>query len=216
MVAADIATTPEQFDDARQQSEAVGLGMWSFLVTEVLLFGVLFTGYTVYRINAPHAFHHASQHLYLWIGAINTAILLVSSYTMVLAVHRARHGDLLRTKRLLAITAGLGLLFLCLKAVEWSLDYRDGIVPGINFDPSVAEGADPRWVEMFFVLYFFMTGLHGLHVLAGVLVISTLALIITRTGRVNRFASAVDMTGLYWHLVDIIWLFLFPLMYLVH
>jgi cytochrome c oxidase subunit III len=227
MAAAEIAHTggrlgedypepfAEHFDSAAQQREAVGLGVWAFLVTEVLLFGVLFTGYTVYRLAWPQAFAIGSSHLYESIGAINTGILLVSSLTMALAVHASAHTDRRRAWIFLAATTGLGLLFLAFKAVEYTLDYRDGIIPGPAFDPHAAGDADPRQVQMFMVFYFIMTGLHAFHVLSGVVLIGALAAITARSARVGRWATMIDMTGLYWHLVDIIWVFLFPLMYLV-
>lgn len=219
MAEADLSlaqpTLAEQFDDIPQQREAAGLGMWTFLVTEVLLFGVLFTGYTVYRVANPHAFGVASEHLYLSIGTVNTAILLISSFTMALAVHFGHHQNRRLTVRFLLITAGLGVLFLAFKAVEYTLDYRDALVPGVRFDPARAGDADVGKVQMFFVFYFIMTGIHAIHVLAGVGAISTMATIVHRTRRLPDRAIAVELTGLYWHLVDLIWIFLFPIMYLV-
>jgi cytochrome c oxidase subunit III len=208
-------TLAEQFDDLHQQREAAHLGMWAFLVGEVLLFGVMFTAYTVYRIDSPAAFAAGSSHLYESIGGVNTAILLISSLTMALAVHASHHADRPRTTRFLLTTAGLGVLFLSLKAVEYTLDYFEGIIPGFGFDPHHFAGSDPRHVQMFLAIYFIMTGLHGLHVLAGIIVISALALAVRRSHRPADLDTRVELTGLYWHLVDIIWIFLFPLMYLV-
>jgi cytochrome c oxidase subunit 3 len=203
----------DQFDDLEQRHRAASLGVWVFLAGEVLFFGGLFVGYTVYRLQYPDAFHATSRHLYLWIGAVNTAVLLTSSLTVALAVHAAAAGERGRTLRLLLATIGLATIFLVLKAVEYSLDYRDGLVPVLHFEPAHI-GADPAHAQLFLSFYFIMTGLHALHVTAGILVMAGLAGLIAWRG-VGDHANAVEMTGLYWHFVDIVWLFLFPLLYLL-
>jgi cytochrome c oxidase subunit 3 len=202
-----------QFEDLEQRHRAASLGVWVFLAGEVLFFGGLFVGYTIYRVTYPSAFHAASHHLYLWIGAVNTAVLLTSSLTVALAVHAAREGERRGTLGLLLGTIGLALAFLCLKAVEYYLDYREGLVPVLRFDPGRV-GADPAHVQLFLTFYFIMTGLHALHVTAGILVMGSLAGLIAWRGLRDR-ENAVEMAGLYWHFVDIVWLFLFPLLYLL-
>lgn len=201
-----------QFDDAPQQRLASQLGIWTFLATEVLFFGGLFAAYTVYRLAHECAFAIASEHLFMWIGAGNTAVLLLSSYTMALAVRAHLLGRRRVTVRLLLCTIALGLVFLAVKAVEYGLDYREGLVPGASFDAS--RWAEPHIAQMFFVLYFFMTALHAVHVIAGITVLMITAWIVK-----NNLAPArrnlVESVGLYWHFVDIVWLFLFPLLYLV-
>lgn len=203
-----------QFDDLDQQRETAGLGMWTFLVTEVMFFGGLFGAYIIYRMAYPEAFAAASHHLYMWIGAINTGILLGSSLTMAMAVHAAAHAHRRQLVGYLAGTAGLGAVFLVLKGVEYALDIHDRIVPGVNFHAE-AFAAFPDRAEMFFVIYFIMTGLHALHVTIGVGVIVVLALMAKRGWFSARNHNAVEMTGLYWHFVDIVWIFLFPLLYLI-
>ncbi len=207
------AHVAHHFDDAEQQRRAAGLGMWVFLTTEVLFFGGLFTAYSVYRMIYAEAFHEASHHLYMWIGAINTGVLLGSSLTMALAVHSTQHGTHRGAAGWLAATIGLALLFLAIKAVEYYLDWHDRIVPGPNFR---AEWEHPLGhVQLFFVLYFVMTGFHALHMIAGVGVLAAWMIGLRRRGTTAGFENAVEMTGLYWHFVDIVWIFLFPLLYLI-
>ncbi len=201
--------TAMQFDDAAQQRHAAALGMWTFLVTELMLFGGLFTGYAAYRLQYPEAFAEASRHLYLWIAVANTAVLLVSSFTMATGVQAARSGSR-SSGRWFGATALLGCAFLAAKAVEYLLDARDGIVPGPGF--AVSGFADPVHAQLFLVFYFVMTGLHALHVAAGVGVVGVVA---WRLRRGEATANQAEMTGLYWHFVDIVWIFLLPLLYLV-
>lgn len=202
-----------QFDDLEQQREAAGLAMWGFLVTEVMFFGGLFTAYLVYRMNYPQAFSEASHHLYMWIGAVNTAILLASSLTMALAVWAAG-ADARRSQVVfLALTLFLGLAFLGLKGYEYHLDVHDRILPGAMFDASKFE--DPAHAEMFMVIYFIMTGIHALHLLIGVGVVVVIMVQAWRGRYSAEYYNPVEMTGLYWHFVDIIWIYLFPLLYLI-
>jgi cytochrome c oxidase subunit 3 len=203
----------EQFDDLEQQHQAAELGMWTFLTTEVLFFGGLFTAYALYRWNYPQAFLQASHQLYLSIGVANTAILLISSLTMALAVRATATGPRRHVVLYLLATLGLGLLFLLLKAVEYRLDYVEHLVPGASFH---YEGpADSAHVELFMVLYFIMTGLHAAHMVAGVGCVGVLALRAARACRPDEYATFIEMTGLYWHFVDIVWLFLLSLLYLL-
>jgi len=198
------------FDDAQQQSHAVTLGMWTFLITEVMLFGGIFTGYTVYRLNYPYAFAQGSEHLKMWLGTANTAVLLGSSLTMALAVRAAAAGRDRLTARFLALTVVLGLGFLGIKGTEWALEFREHLFPGPGFHAGTF--ADPMHSEMFFVFYFVMTALHALHMTVGLCVLVTFA-VLARRGRATH--DAVEVAGLYWHFVDVVWIFLFPLLYLI-
>ena len=205
------ALVAEQFDDIEQQHEAAKLGMWVFLATEVLFFGGLFLSYTVYRYLNPDAFAAASRHTEVVLGGVNTAILLFSSTLMALAVRAAQ----LRQRRplvwLLLATAFFGILFMGVKACEYYKDYTAHVVPGANF---VWHEANPGAAEMFFWLYYAMTGLHAIHVTIGIGVMLVLALL-ARGGRfTNGNYMAIEVAGLYWHFVDIVWVFLFPLLYL--
>lgn len=202
-----------QFDDADQQHTAASLGMWTFLITEVMFFGGLFTAYAVYRVLHPAAFAAGSRHLYMWIGAANTAVLLISSLTMALAVAACGLGDRKLTRRFLLITALLGLTFLGLKSVEYYLDYREGLVPGANFRTDWT--VDPGSTAMFFILYFIMTAIHALHMTIGVVVVGVVSVGVSRSEHPAERSNAVEMVGLYWHFVDIVWIFLFPLLYLI-
>jgi cytochrome c oxidase subunit III len=203
---------PHQFDDAGQAHEASALGMWVFLVTEILFFGGVFTVYVVYRTAFPTAFAHGSNHLDLVLGAVNTAVLIGSSLTMALAVHAARLGSRRAQLLCLTLTILLGGAFLTIKGFEYAHKFHAGLVPGAHFR---WDGPDAGHVEMFYCLYFAMTGLHALHMVIGVGVLLVL-LLMARRGRFDgSYYTPVELTGLYWHFVDIVWIFLFPLLYLI-
>lgn len=203
----------EQFDDLAQQREAGTLGMWTFLATELLLFGGLFVGYLAYRQAYSEAFYEAAGHLYLSLGTINTAVLLGSSLMVALAVHAAEHGRSRATAVWLRAAVGLGAVFLAIKGVEYYLEYREHLVPWLDFR---FEGANPEHAKLFFILYFFMTGLHALHMIIGMGVLLVIAFL-ARTGRFSaRYHTPVENAGLYWHFVDIVWVFLYPTFYLVN
>lgn len=203
-----------QFETSEQQHEAQSMGMWIFLATEILLFGGLFTTYTVYRYTYPDVFHEVSHHLKIWLGTVNTAVLLISSLTMALAVHAAEHGKKRPLILFLLLTATLGALFLGIKGYEWFLEYQANEVPlrGLEFH---WDGPAPEVAQLLFGLYFIVTGLHGLHLLIAiglVLFVSVRAWL----GHITiHKAPVIEIIGLYWHLVDIIWIFLYPLLYLV-
>lgn len=201
-----------QFEDAEQQRDAATLGMWLFLATEILFFGALFLSYMVYRIHNPEVFRLASEHTLVVVGTTNTAVLLFSSFTMVLAVRAAELKQRLPLALFLSVTALLGLTFLGVKAFEYAHEIHEGLFPGSHFRFTEA---DPSRARMFFYLYFLMTGVHALHVTIGIIVLGTFALRALITRRLERMATAVDLLGLYWHFVDIVWVFLFPLIYLV-
>jgi cytochrome c oxidase subunit 3 len=201
-----------QFDDAEQQREASALGMWLFLVTEIMFFGGLFTTYMVYRSLYPAAFHAGSHELDITLGTFNTVVLLSSSLTMALAVHAAqvsRRGMLITC---LILTMALGSVFLGVKAYEYWHKWHEHLVPGPTF---AYGGPDPGNAQLFFSLYFGMTGLHALHMVIG---LGVLAILTVRAvqGMFGRFYySPVEMAGLYWHFVDLVWIYLFPLLYLL-
>lgn len=206
------------FDDLGQQREAEILGMWAFLATEVMIFGALLTGYTVYRFFYPRDFEAASQSLNVLIGAVNTVVLLTSSLTMALSVYAAHQGrrDMLLT--CLGLTAALGTLFMAFKAVEYYGDYVEKLVPGLAFDPQEwldrDPPADPAHVKLMLSFYYILTGLHAVHLTIGIGLVLWLVWIAKR-GRVTpEHYAPVEVVGLYWHFVDIVWIFLLPLLYL--
>jgi cytochrome c oxidase subunit III len=206
------AVVAPQFDDAEQQQESSNLGMWLFLATEVMFFGGLFLGYTVYRSSFNTAFAEGSRRLDVLLGGINTAILLTSSLTMAMAVHSAQQGKRRRVVGFLVATILFGLAFLGIKFFEYFQKFEEHLVPGQGFQ---FVGADSRHTELFFSFYFSMTGVHAVHMIVGIGVLSTLILL-TRSGRFSsKYYTPIEMAGLYWHFVDIVWVFLFPLLYLV-
>jgi cytochrome c oxidase subunit 3 len=216
----DISTAPHgahpalahHFDDLGQQREASTLGMWVFLVTEVLFFGGLFLVYTVYRNLYGDAFAVASHELDITLGGINTAILIASSLTMALAVHAAQTGNRRQLVMFLLLTMALGLAFLGIKGVEYHEKFVEHHVPGPDF---VFEPEYARHAQIFFSLYFLMTGLHALHMIIG-LGIMTWMVRWSLNGTITPdYASPIEIAGLYWHFVDIVWIFLFPLLYLL-
>ena len=202
-----------QFESLDQQREAATLGMWVFLVTEVLFFGGLFATYAVYRRWYPGAFAAASHELDVTLGTINTVVLITSSLTMALAVRAAQMGDRRLTSIFLALTMLLGCVFLGIKAFEYYKEWVEHHLPGSGFEFS--EPAYAAHAQIFFSLYFLMTGLHALHMIIGLGVMS-LMLGWTFSGIVTaEYYSPIEISGLYWHFVDIVWIFLFPLLYLI-
>jgi len=201
-----------QFDDLDQQFEASTLGMWTFLITEIMFFGGLFLGYAVYRSLYPHAFAEASRLLNYKLGAINTAVLICSSLTMVLAVRAAQLGQRRSLIVFLLLTMLLGSAFLGIKVVEYSHKFHEHLVPGPTF---MFEGRDPQHAQLFFSFYFAMTGMHALHMIIGIGILAVLVFLSWRGRFSSEYFSPVDISGLYWHFVDIVWIFLFPLLYLI-
>jgi cytochrome c oxidase subunit III len=201
------------FDNLEQQFEASALGMWLFLVTEILFFGGLFAAYTIYRLMYPRAFAEASHELDVVLGGVNTAVLIGSSLTMAMAVWAAQLGKRGKQLLFLALTIVLGVTFLGIKAVEYSHKFEHGLVPGPNFRFESAH--DPGHSQLFFSLYFVMTGLHAVHMIVGIGVMAVL-FVMAFKGRFTRaYHTPVEVSGLYWHFVDIVWIFLFPLLYLI-
>jgi cytochrome c oxidase subunit III len=206
------------FVDLDAQREASSLGMWLFLVTEVLFFGGMFTAYVVYRSAYRRAFEGASNLLDIRLGAFNTAVLILSSLTMVLAVWASSQGKKNLIVLFLIATILLGGTFLGVKVVEYEQKFVHHEVPGPHFVVPMDEATQqplPPQSELFFSLYFCMTGLHALHMIIGIGLLLWL-IVKARAGAFStRYNTPVDMVGLYWHFVDIIWIFLFPLLYLL-
>lgn len=218
------------FDDFEQQREAGTLGMWAFLVTEVMFFGGLFLAYIIYRSKYPVEFALASNSLNVTMGFINTLVLICSSVTMALAVYFSQIGKTRLLIGFLLSTMALGLAFLGIKSVEYHEKYVEHHIPvrfptyQFKWEPHAAEGStvhapdpavDTGKVEMFFWLYFAMTGVHALHMIVGLGVLTTLVIMAKRGRFTPEYHSPVELSGLYWHFVDIVWIFLFPLLYLI-
>lgn len=201
----------EQFDDLPQQLEASTLGMWTFLATEILFFGALFLGYIVYRHTYSGAFAEASRHTEILYGTINTALLLTSSFTMSLAIHAAQQGRNRGLLIFLLVTMLLGCAFLAVKGLEYKSDIDEHLVPGAHFTHEL-----PPPAQIFWFLYWIMTGFHSLHLAAGIIVLGG----VFHLARHNRFSplyhNPVIIAGLYWHFVDLIWIWLYALLYLVN
>ena len=209
------------FDDLQQQDDSTKLGMWTFLATEVMFFGGMFLAYILFRWKFHSGFAEGSNALIMPAGFLNTGVLLVSSLTMALAVDEAKLGRSKSVVRFLAVTMVLGSIFLGVKAFEYYTDFVERLIPGLGFEPEhiieklakVGRPEELANVELFFVLYFAMTGLHALHMVIGIAVLGVLAFLIYK----NKFAdpATVESVGLYWHFVDLVWVFLFPLLYLI-
>ena len=207
------AVLPEQFNSRAQQEEAATLGIWTFLSTEILFFGGLFLCYAIYRTSYRDGFVEGSEHLYFSIGTINTVFLLTSSLTMGLAVSSIEDGDLKRLRRFVAWTFVLGAVFLGLKLCEYFLDYREHLIPSVNFDPT--KFAHPNAALIFFFLYFAMTGLHFVHMTVGLGALAYLYYRARRAEFSREYHIPVRVIGLYWHFVDVVWGFLYPMLYLL-
>ena len=225
------------FEDMEQQRESTSLGMWAFLITEVMMFGALMFSYTLYRHFYFPAFAAGSHHLNITLGTVNTFVLLFSSLTMVLAVHSAQTKKRKPLVAWLVITMVLGTVFLGIKAVEWHHDYVEGLVPALSWNP-VSEAGGTQYtdgrtagsavfngeygklvnkdnMQLYFVLYFCMTGLHAIHMIIGLGIVGVMAFMAWRGNFTNGNDQPIELVGLYWHFVDIVWIFLFPLLYLI-
>ncbi|HEY7285859.1 MAG TPA: cytochrome c oxidase subunit 3 family protein [Vicinamibacterales bacterium] len=200
------------FDSLDQQREATTLGMWVFLVTEVLFFGGLFMVYTVYRSWYPDAFAAASHELDIVLGTTNTAVLITSSLTMALAVHAAQLNQRKLLTTFLVLTILLGATFLGIKSVEYYHKFVEHHIPGPGFQ---FEKEYARHAQLFFSLYFLMTGLHAMHMIIGIGIMLWMLAWARRGIITAEYYSPIEISGLYWHFVDIVWIFLFPLLYLV-
>lgn len=180
--------------------ESAKLGIWAFLATEILLFGGLFTAYTVFRLKYPEMFHEQHQHLNKIFGLVNTVVLICSSLSVAIGIAAIRKGRQALLKRCLLITIALGLTFLCIKFFEYFEHIERHEYPSTN---------------LFFSLYYTMTGLHGLHVLAGMSVLTVLTVLAGRGRFSETYSTPVEIAGIYWHFVDLVWIYLFPLLYLI-
>ncbi len=216
------------FENLEQQREAGALGMWVFLATEIMFFGGMFLAYTLYRYKYPVAFAAASNHLDIRLGAINTAVLIFSSFTMAMAVFSTQVGKRRESIIYLLATIALGLTFLVIKAFEYKSKYVDKLIPGTlipghSFNPDTTSpgglhlppGVSLRNIELFYWIYFAMTGMHALHMVIGVGLLTVIMILAARRRFSPEYHAPVEVSGLYWHFVDIVWIFLFPLLYLL-
>ena len=201
-----------QFETVEQQKETSTLGMWAFLVQEVMFFGGLFGAYTVYRSLYSEAFAEASHHLNYVIGAANTAVLICSSMTMALAVRSAQLGRQRSLVGYMILTIGLGGVFLGVKVYEYAEKFHHHLVPGYNFH---WDGPDAGPVNIYFSLYFAMTGMHAIHMIIGIGIMLWLIVKALRGRFTAEYYTPIELFGLYWHFVDIVWIYLFPLLYLI-
>ncbi len=201
-----------QFNDIHQQTDASTFGMWIFLLTEIMFFGGLFAAYAVYRGAYPEAFAAGSSFLDVVLGGVNTAVLIFSSLTMALAVRAAQLGKNKSVASCLIATLVLGTVFLVIKAFEYHHKFVEHHVPGPSF---VFDGVNPGPVEMFFSFYFAMTGMHALHMVIGAGLLIYFIAQALRNRYTPQYYGPVEVMGLYWHFVDIVWIFLFPLLYLI-
>ncbi|QDG50444.1 cytochrome c oxidase subunit 3 family protein [Persicimonas caeni] len=207
-------TPAHQFESLDQQHHAATLGMWIFLSSEIMLFGGMFVGYTVYRILYGETFQKVGAELNLLLGSVNTVILITSSFTIAVAVHAAKDARQKLTRLMLAATASLGSVFLLIKGYEWYEELHKNLVPFEGM-PFAFSGADVGAAKIFMSFYFAMTGFHFLHLLIGVGLVSWMLLLSFRGKISKKKPNNLEMTGLYWHLVDVIWVFIYPLFYLV-
>jgi cytochrome c oxidase subunit 3 len=211
----------EQYENLEQQHQAASTGMWVFLATEVMFFGTLFLGLGVYRLRYAEAFERASEKLNWIIGGANTIVLLISSLMIVLAVHYAKLGKRKHVVAYLALTALLGISFLALKGFEYYTDYRENLIPGWKFNPqewTAGQGLSSDQVphvQLFLVFYWIMTAFHALHVTIGICAVLVIMLLAWKNCFSPEYYSPVDVLALYWHFVDIVWIFLLPMLYLM-
>ena len=208
---ADYVTLRTPYAAPQQQRDADFMGMYVFLGTEAMLFGALFCLVFAYRSLYPQATEVAARHMQLWIATANTAILLTSSLFVALGVLAARSGARRGTAALLMTAFALGAVFLVLKGIEYGIDYNDGLMPVIGRPSAVRDGPAGLFID----LYFVATGLHAVHLTIGLGVLAwTSAMVLARKKRLPEQAVVVEMSGLYWHFVDVVWVFVFPIFYL--
>jgi cytochrome c oxidase subunit 3 len=208
----DHPALQHHFQDLGVQAHAARLGMWLFHATEILLFGALFVGYSLYRRLFPEGFVDASRLLSRQLGLVDTIILITSSFTMAMALHYGRERKAKLGTALLVVTIGFGLAFLAVHSYEYYRDWSEGALPGQFFH--VHEATAPG-ASMFYTLYFIMTGLHSLHVIIGAAVLAWVAVRCWRGEFSPEYHVPLELGGMYWHLIDLIWIFLYPLLYLI-
>jgi len=200
------------FASLEKQTHAARLGMWLFLATEVLLFTALFAGYAVYRYLYTPDFVAASRALETWIGLVNTIVLVTSSFTVAMGLERATRGDGRGTRTFFLASVALALVFLAFKYVEYRHHFHAGELPGRYYTSLAHQGPG---APIFWALYFLITGLHGVHVVIGMTVLVIIGIRAGRGAFAAEYHVPVELAGLYWHLVDLIWIFVFPLIYLI-
>ena len=198
-----------------QQFDTAKIGMWLFLVTEILLFGGLFVGFGMMQARYPREFVEAHEHLTRWQGALNTVVLLFSSFTMVMAVDSAKKNKKDKTVFYLAITILCACVFLVVKYFEYAHKFEEGWLPGNFYHGEHDAIAGSHGYATFFAFYFMMTGLHGFHIVAGIVALLWILIRAKKGEFTSAYYTPVDLVGLYWHIVDLIWIYLFPLYYLI-
>jgi len=206
------AALQSHYSSAEQQEDSAKLGMWLFLLTEVLMFGGLFVAYAIFRAWYPDMFYMAHKALDVKMGTLNTYVLITSSLTMALAIFSLQKNNKNASVKYLLITLLLAATFMVIKYMEYSHKFHVGQLPGKYYFYTGIEGNNP---QLFFSIYFLMTGLHGIHVLIGMGLITWMIVRVNRNDFSSEYYTPVEMVGLFWHLVDIIWIFLFPLLYLI-
>ncbi len=199
------------FADEEQQYDAATFGMWVFLVTEIMFFGGLLMTYVVYRTTFPQVFAEASHHLNIYLGTFNTIVLIGSSLTMAMAVHSARLNHRNALAGYLVLTMILGSVFLGVKSYEYAHKWHEGLFPGNFF----YDGPDAVHQRLFFSVYFALTGLHAAHMIIGIGIMAVMLRMTLKNSFDENWYTPVELTGLYWHFVDLVWIFLFPLLYLI-
>ncbi|HZT89111.1 MAG TPA: cytochrome c oxidase subunit 3 [Stellaceae bacterium] len=213
MPSAAATLKPEiQFATLDQQGETAQLGIWVFLATETLFFGALIFTYYIYRMSYPEQIAHAAKDAVLWCGSVNIGLLLTSSLTMVLAINAAAQGRRRELVFWLVATVALGVIFLGVKGYEYYLDYKDHVVPAANYVEKPGEGPAG---EMFWVFYFVATGLHAIHLSTGIGLVLYMLWRVSRGEITPAYYAPLEVVGLYWSFVDVVWLFLYPSIYLV-
>ena len=205
------ARPARQFVDLRQQHDVARLGMWVFIATEVLFFGGLILAYCVYRSAYPAEFAEAARHTKIVIGTANTAILLTSSFLVAWAVEAARLRESRFAALLLWTAALLGVVFLSLKGAEYAMEYHERLLPGLDFSFASPQA---HAVHLFFSFYIVATGLHAVHVAVGIAVLVAVGIRAHQRAYLEAYHSPITVAGLYWHFVDLVWIFLFALIYL--
>lgn len=216
MQASDVQVAEHQlvhhFGDMEQQRQSSALGMWVFLITEIMFFGGMFAAYMIYRISYPDAFFDSSEHMNFWAGTINTVVLITSSVTVVLGIHAIQMGWRKLSSFFWIITLVFGLTFLVIKAFEYHEHWEHHLFPGAHY---IGIGRDPQHSQIFFVLYFIMTGFHALHMVIGVGLVSFILTKTIKGAFSPTWHNPVENVGLYWHFVDLVWIYLYPLLYLI-
>jgi cytochrome c oxidase subunit 3 len=213
----------EQFDDAEQQEYAATLGMWAFMATEFLLIGTLFTGYLVCRIRWPDAFRRGSSEMHYWMGFFETGIILTTSFLVTLAIRAAKLGANRQVVGLLISTVVLGAMFLGIKGTEWYLEFGEGLVPGWFSTvppqeahlPPAEQHPRPMQERLFMLFYYLLTGTHAVHMTLGMAMICVVIYLTWRGRYSAEYHTPIELVGIYWHFVDLIWIFVFASVYLL-